>query len=87
MGISRDQYQFQEHYDPEDMAQRRQDERYLLLRRKAFPDVKERFMMPDDFKIEDADKFDFVQCEAGYNHTMLLNSLGQVFTFGEGLSG
>lgn len=44
-------------------------------------------MMPNDFQLENADKFDFVQCEAGNSHTMLLNSLGQVFTFGEGLSG
>jgi alpha-tubulin suppressor-like RCC1 family protein len=31
--------------------------------------------------------FDFIQCQAGYGHTLLLNSQGQVFSFGEGLQG
>ena len=33
-------------------------------------------------------KFDeFVQVECGYKHTLLLNKMGQVFAFGEGLQG
>ena len=30
---------------------------------------------------------EFVQVECGYKHTLLLNKLGQVFSFGEGLQG
>ena len=33
------------------------------------------------------DEFDFVQCEAGNSHCLLLNALGQVFSFGEGMQG
>lgn len=58
------------------MEQLRQDERYLIMRRKAYPEIKASYMMPSNYELENADKFDFVQCEAGYNHTMLLNSLG-----------
>ena len=87
MGIPFDSYQFQEHYDNEEMEQLRQDERFLIERRKAYPEIRQSYMMPKDFKLEPADKFDFVQCEAGNSHTMLLNRLGQVFTFGEGLNG
>ena len=32
-------------------------------------------------------EFDFIQCEAGYNHVLLLNNKGKVFSFGEGLYG
>lgn len=31
--------------------------------------------------------FDFVQVECGMTHTLLLNGQGEVFSFGEGLSG
>ena len=31
------------------------------------------------------DPLDFVQCEAGSHHCLLLNSLGQVYAFGSGL--
>ena len=58
------------------MEQLRQDERYLIMRRKAYPEIKASYMMPNNYELENADKFDFVQCEVGYNHTMLLNSLG-----------
>lgn len=30
---------------------------------------------------------DWVQCESGNTHTLLLNSAGQVFSFGQGLMG
>ena len=33
------------------------------------------------------DKHDWCQVECGMNHCMLLNTLGQVFTFGDGLKG
>ena len=33
------------------------------------------------------DEYDLLQCEAGYNHALLLNQNGQVFAFGEGLDG
>ena len=32
-------------------------------------------------------RFSFIQCEAGYGHTLLLNQLGEVYAFGEGLQG
>ncbi len=32
-------------------------------------------------------KFDFVQVECGYKHTLLLNKKGNVYSFGEGLKG
>ena len=35
----------------------------------------------------EGDQFDFVQVQAGTGHTLLLNSLGQVVSFGEGLNG
>ena len=37
--------------------------------------------------LESTDCFDFVQVECGQKHTLLLNSQGAVFSFGEGLSG
>lgn len=30
-------------------------------------------------------RFQFVQCEAGLTHSLLLNARGEVFAFGEGL--
>lgn len=38
----------------------------------------------DDTEINEK-SFEFIQCEAGLGHTLLLNSSGQVFSFGEGL--
>jgi alpha-tubulin suppressor-like RCC1 family protein len=32
-------------------------------------------------------RFEFIQCEAGFGHSLLLNSLGEVYAFGEGLQG
>ena len=40
-----------------------------------------------DLQQPEGDPYDFVQVEAGFGHTVLLNSLGQVFSFGEGLQG
>ena len=35
----------------------------------------------------EVDEYDWCQVECGMNHCMLLNTLGQVFTFGDGLKG
>ena len=60
MGIPFDSFEFQEQYDPKEMEQLRQDERYLIMRRKAYPEIKASYMMPNDYELENADKFDFV---------------------------
>ena len=35
----------------------------------------------------EVDEYDWCQVECGTNHCLLLNTLGQVFTFGDGLKG
>ena len=71
MAIGRDQFEFLEVKKP---PRRRRK----LMRSNAKDEIEKSYK---------GELFDFVQCEAGYQHSLLLNSQGQVFAFGEGLRG
>jgi alpha-tubulin suppressor-like RCC1 family protein len=43
--------------------------------------------MTDILDPPEGDPFEFIQVEAGNSHSLILNNLGQLFSFGEGLQG
>lgn len=45
------------------------------------------FLAKSGLNVKVDEEHDFVQCEAGYNHALLLNSIGQVFAFGQNVQG
>lgn len=44
-------------------------------------------VMTDILDPPEGDPFELIQVEAGNSHGLILNSLGQLFSFGEGLQG
>ena len=72
--ITRDRFRF-----PITKAQKRQRQLHKSLNRQLANS-----QIGENYK---ADIYEFVQAECGYNHCVLLNNLGMVFTFGEGLKG
>lgn len=64
----------------------RQNRRSLAMNRSSLKKFAA-FLAKSGLNVKQDEEYDFVQCEAGYNHTLLLNAIGQVFSFGQNVQG